>query len=70
MEEQTYYEFLALGLRLNVSPAGDNGSYSASKTCSQFLIKEYIKQSDQLQLRGPVFVALQDGLQPMTVKTL
>lgn len=57
MEEQIYHDFVAL--QFNVSSASKKGS-STSKPCSQFLIKEYIKQSDRQQLRDPVFVALQD----------
>lgn len=67
MEDQTYYDFV--GLQLNVSAASDKGSCS-SKACSQFLIKEYIKQSDRQQLPDPVFVALQDGVTTVDCKNI
>lgn len=60
MEPQIYYDLVAL--QLNVSPGSDKESGSASKRCSQFLIREYIKRSDPQRLPDPAFVALQDGI--------
>ena len=60
MGDNIYHDLVAL--QLNVAPGTDKAKGSASKKSAQFLIKEYIKQSDPQRLPNPTFVALQDGI--------
>ena len=54
------YDLVAL--QLNLSGGTGRQTSTISRKGTQFLIKEFIRQSDPIQLPNPAFVALQDGI--------